>query len=232
MSEQNAFNRSSFDIPPMAEPQGLLEQFNLPPGLIKFLRNNSKKIWIVVSIIALVVVAISLYNSYRDYKINQAASALHNALQSEVNKEAMLQKVSADFSSTPSARLAKIELASYYQQQQQYEKAAALLTELNTITPDSSLLKPLIILKLAGLYEKDNKLEMALGQYTVLSQMTGFEAAAYKAMGLIYEQQDKKEQAIAMYRKFIEIMANDDSAPNDPSKLMIESRLSLLEGNK
>ncbi len=230
MSDQNAFNRSSLDLPPMAEPQGLLEQFNLPPSMIKFLRDNSKIIWICIGCIATVVVAVSLFDSYRDYKINQAASALDFAMQSD-QKESLLQKVVVDYSATPSSKWAKLELVKLNEQQGKLENASSLLTELDSTLSETSPIKPLITIKLADLYQKQNQMDKALGAYTVLAGIKGFEATAYKSMGLIHEGQGHKEQAVNMYRQYLEALKTNENPQSDPSKMMIESRLYSLEGN-
>jgi len=230
MAEQNAFDRQTIEMNAVVESEGLLEQFNLPPAFIKFLRNNSKTIWIVISCIAVVVVAASLYDSYRTHTLEKAASALDTALQSTDNSEELLQGVVGEFSSTPSATWGKIALVKLYQEEKQYDKAVALLVEINADSSLDSLVRPLVAYKLAALYEEQGAMEKALGVYTVLSGMQGFEADAYKAMGRVQESLGNKEQAAAMYKQYIEQQkVSQANGQDDPAQNVIEARLKTLQ---
>ncbi len=230
MSEQNAFDRRPLDLPPIAEPQGLLEQFNLPPKAIDFLRTNSRIIWTVFGCVAVVVITVSLYGSYREYKTNQAASALDLALLDNEKRLVKLQAVVTDYSSTPSADLAKIEMVKLYEEKKQYDSGVSLLNELNATVADDSPLKPLITYKLAALYEKQEQIEKAMGSYTVLSSMTEFEATAFKAMGMLAEKHGNREQAISYYKQYLGLFTETGNAqPSDPARMLIESRLHALE---
>ena len=217
------------DINPMLEEQGLLEQFNLPPKLINFLRNNSKIIWIIIGCVSVVVVAVSLYGSYKTHMINKGASALDEALQATENKEALLNKVVDDFGATPSALWAQVALANYYQTESQIDKAIAILNGLQTDTSLPETVRPMVTLKLAGLYEAEGKNEQALGAYTVLSSMPGYESEAFKSMGRIQESLGNKEQAVAMYNKYVEQQKqNADSVGVNPEQKVVEARIRLL----
>ncbi|WP_319547608.1 tetratricopeptide repeat protein [Desulfogranum marinum] len=232
MAEQNAFDRKTIEMNTMTESEGLLEQFNLPPAFIKFLRNNSKIIWIIIACVAVVVVAASLYDTYRAHTLDKAASSLDAALQNTENAEQMLKGVVEEFSSTPSATWAKIALVKLYQEQKQYDKAVALLVEIEADSSLDSLVKPLVTYKLAALYEEQGAMEKALGAYTVLSGMQGFEADAYKAMGRVQESLGNKDQAVSMYQQYIEQQkVSQLNGQDDPAREVIESRLKMLQTN-
>lgn len=232
MAEQNAFDRKTIEMNTMAESEGLLEQFNLPPAFIKFLRNNSRTIWIVISCVAVVVVAASLYDSYRARTLDKAASSLDAALQDTDNTEKMLKGVAEEFGSTPSATWAKISLVKLYQDEKQYDKAVALLVEIEADSSLDPLVKPLVTYKLAALYEEQGAMEKALGAYTVLSGMQGFEADAYKAMGRVQESLGNKDQAVSMYQQYIEQQkVSPSNGQDDPALKVIESRLKMLQNN-
>lgn len=233
MSENNPFNHPTMPMGGVPEPQGLLEQFNLPPALIAFLRKNSKTIWIIIGCVSLVVVAVSLYGSYRTYTLNKAGAALDDALQAQENKESLLKNVAAEYSSTPSATWAQVELANVYVEQGELDKAVTILVALQSDTGIDELIKPLVTFKLAGLYEQQEQMEKALGTYTVLSGTAGFEAAAYKAMGRIQEHLGNEDQAIAMYTKYLEqLNLSGGENQSDPAKIIVEARVKQLKSKQ
>lgn len=59
---------------------GVLDELNLPPGVVGFLQKNQRKIWTVVILIAVVVIVASLYDSYRTYTLDKAAKSYDEAL--------------------------------------------------------------------------------------------------------------------------------------------------------
>ncbi|MCW5210153.1 hypothetical protein VU03_00010 [Desulfobulbus sp. N3] len=59
---------------------GILDQLDLPPGVIEFLQKNQRKIWTVVTIVAVVIIVTAFYDSYRTYSSNKAAKAYDAAL--------------------------------------------------------------------------------------------------------------------------------------------------------
>lgn len=233
MTEQNVFDRRSIEMDSMSAPDGLLEQLNLPPALIKFLRQNSKAVWAVVICVTIIVVTVSLYGSYRAYRLDKAASALDAAIESSVDRAGQLKGVIEEYGSTPAALWAKVELVSLYDKEGEHDKAVHLLQEIDAETPEGSSLKPLITYKIGTIYEKQGVMEKALGMYTVLSQMAGFEAQAYKAMGLVNDKLGNNDQAVAMYRKYLEQLGDKKAGLGaDPARMVIEARLNALEQKK
>lgn len=230
MSEQSVFNRNTVEMNTVPQPQGLLEQLNLPPALITFLRAHQKAVWAVISVVIVVVVTVSLYGSYRTYKLDQAASALDIAKRSGDSAISNLKQVVDEYGSTPAAMWAKVEMVSLHERAGELESAVSVLQQLNGEASTPPQLKPLITYKLASLFERQDAYEKALGMYTVLSQMKGFEAEAFKAMGRVNEQLGKNDQAIAMYKKYLEqLEATADKEQSDPSRTVIEARLNTLE---
>ena len=49
MADQSAFNPENIKLQPLGPPPGLLEQFNLPPRAIAFIRRNQRQIWMAVT---------------------------------------------------------------------------------------------------------------------------------------------------------------------------------------
>ena len=100
MSNESVFNKRHGEDDASNKIGGLLDQFNLPPGFIEFVRKNHQTIKIVIGVTIVLVVAFSLYGSYRDSKIENGATALSKAInESAESREAALTKVIGDFGS-------------------------------------------------------------------------------------------------------------------------------------
>jgi Flp pilus assembly protein TadD len=78
------------------------------------------------------------------------------------------------------------------------------------------------------LYENSKDFTKALEIYKKLAAFSSFEATASQAMGLIYEQEGKKEEARVMYEKYISLTQNEKGQP-DPYQAFVQARLSRLE---
>ena len=112
MNQQSAFDRNNIEETAVPETEGLLEQFNLPPAAISFIRKNQRAIWVVVFCVALAVVVVSLYSQYKSYREDKASSALTFALQAEgEEKKKQLGQVVDEYGSTSAGLWGKIELA-------------------------------------------------------------------------------------------------------------------------
>lgn len=229
MAEQSAFDRNNLENGKLLQPEGILDQLNLPPALIDFLRKYQKPLWIITGVVVAVVVTVSLYSSYRSYTLSKAASELDAALSATTNKQEMLRKVADDYGSTPSAVWARVELAQLAQQNGEIKDAIATFEELKQDVGAQSQVKPLLLTNLGSLYEQENDKEAALGVYGELANTQGFEADAYRAMGRVNEAAGDTEQAVAMYKKYMEIVNEPGSSrQNDSARPLVEARLNRL----
>lgn len=232
MAQQNPFSQQHIEESAYAKPDGLLDQLNLPPGLIKFLRRNQRTIWICVAVVAFVVTVVSLYGSYRTYRINKANAALHSALiAEEAVREQKLKDVASDFKGTGAETWSKVELALYAAENGKVDDAIAQLAALKTEIDKDNPLRPLLLNKLAGLYENSAKENKAIEVYKELMEIQGFAKEASFQLGRIYEQQGNKEQAKAMYEKYLAENVGDGGQAGqaaDPLTNLVNSRLNRL----
>jgi predicted negative regulator of RcsB-dependent stress response len=229
MTEPSAFDPNNIKLQPL-QPVGLMEQFNLPPKLIAFIRRNQRGVWVTVIGGCLLAIAVASYSAYRDYRIAKAASALDAALVAKQGNRQLLDQVVQDFGATPSGLWAKIELAVLDEREGQPAKAITRLEEINTPLSPSSLLKPLVLTKLAALYENSKQLDKALAMYTELATREAFATEAYRAMGRINEQLGKKEEAVAMYTKYLESAATPAAQGKaNPIREMVQFRVNQLK---
>lgn len=230
MAEQSAFDRKNIQLQTLSPPMGLLEQFNLPPAVITFIRRNQRAIWMVVAGCVFLAVAVSGYTSYRQYRAGTAASALDVALEAKQDSRALLEKVVQEYSSTPSSLWAKVELAFLDEKEGQRPKAITRFEEINAGLAVQSLLKPLVLGKLAALHEDEKQFDKALVYYTELAGKEGFAAEAYRAMGRVNEQLGKSAEAATMYGKYLELTPSQGGQQRiDPVREMVQARINQLK---
>lgn len=231
MNQQSAFDSKNIEQEAVSETSGLLDQFNLPPAAISFIRKNQRTIWIIVGCIALTVTVVSIYGTYKAYREDKASSALTLALQIEDgNKQQQLQQVVDELGSTSSGLWARIELAHLVAADGDLAKAIGELTDIQRSVAGKDPLAPLLHYNLAILHEKNNDLNQAIVSFTELSAFKGFEKISFEAMGRVYELQGSKEKALEMYKKYIS--SGGDAAAQqgvDPKKSMVQARINRLE---
>jgi len=230
MAEQSAFDRKNIELQTLSPPMGLLEQFNLPPAVITFIRRNQGAIWMAVVGCVLLAALVSAYTSYRQYQAEKAAAALDIALVAKQDNRQMLEKVVQEYGATHSGLWAKIDLAFLDEKEGQPLKAITRFEEINAGIAVQSLLKPLVLGKLAALHENEKQFDKALVFYSELAGKEGFAPEAYRSMGRVNEQLGKGTEAAAMYGKYLELTSSPGGQQkNDPVREMVQSRLNQLK---
>ena len=230
MAEQSAFDPKKIELHTLGPGIGLLEQLNLPPKAIVFIRKNQRTVWLVVSMCVILAVAASAYTTYRDYRAGKAASALDVALAAAPDNRQMLESVAKEYGSTSSGLWAQLELAVLEEKEGQLPEAITRLAAINTGLAARSPLKPLVLTKLAGLYENGQQFDKALALYTELAANASFASEAYRAMGRVNEQLGRKEDAAAMYAQYLETTGSQPGqGATDPIREMVQYRLNLLK---
>jgi predicted negative regulator of RcsB-dependent stress response len=230
MAEQSAFDRKNIQLQTLSPPLGLLDQFNLPPAAITFIRRNQRAIWMAVAGCVFLAVAVSGYTSYRHYRAGKAASALDVALVAKQDSRQLLEKVVQEYGSTPSSLWARIELAFLEEKEGQLAKAIIQFEAINAGLTPQSLLKPLVLSKLAALNENEKQFDKALGYYGELAGNVGFAPEAYRAMGRVNEQMGKSAEAAIMYGKYLELTPSQGGQQkNDPVREMVQARLNQMK---
>jgi predicted negative regulator of RcsB-dependent stress response len=230
MADQPVFDPKKIELQQLGPVMGLLEQFNLPPKVISFIRRNQRAILLTISAIVILIIASSAYTTYRDYRADRAASALDAALIAKQDNRQMLEKVVQEYGSTSSGLWARIELALLEEKEGQRSQAISRLVAINADLSIGSPLKPLVLTKLSGLYEQEQQFDKAVPLATELAALEGFASEAYKTLGRLYEQMGNKEEAAAMYGKFLELTSMQPGQGQvDPNRSMVQSRLNQLK---
>ena len=184
---------------------GVLDQLHLPPALITFLQKNQRAIWQVTILAAVVITVVSLYTSWREHTLNKAAIAYDQAVDiTDVpQKRAAYQKIADDYATTPTAAWSRIALAHLDQKEGKTKEAITQLTAVEAEVSAKSVLKPLLLVNLGGLYEQDKQFDKAEAIYQQLNNFKGFEPMALDSLGRVYEAMGQKDKAVQMYQQYM-----------------------------
>ncbi len=231
MAGESAFEKIHVDESSKADLGGVLEQLNLPPAVVEFVRKNQRTIYIVLSVIAIVVVVWSLYGSYHEKKIIESSSALSAANNLDGDEKlTSLQGVIDNFSGTDSAQWAKIEIARHYIDKKEFDIASQKYAEITTDISATSPLYPLVIYGIAQAEEGQKNYEKAVQQYTILKNTKGFENIGYTGVARILEIQGNIEGAIKEFEEYLGVLVGDN--PNSQEKLFISAKISRLKASQ
>lgn len=220
-------------LEPLLSGSGLLDHFHLPKSVVRFLRRYQLQIWAAIISITVITVACLSYSSYKTYHNSKAAEALENAMAASVDQqELMLLEVLAQYEKTPAAALAAIALAGVKEAAGETNQAIVWLEDARIRLGNNTSLEPMLLGKLAVLYEDNQEYDKALALYGELSGMEKFAAKANAAMGRICEQTGKTGEAIAHYKKYLESARSDvpgQANANALQRNVIQFRLAQLQ---
>ena len=228
MSEHSAFDKLHVDERDKADLGGVLEQLNLPPAFVAFVRRNQKAIYIGLSVVAVCVVVWSLYDAHIDKMKTASSSALAVAQKLDGEKRlGALKDVEKEYSGTGAALWATIEIGRYHMEQDDFDTALTYYQTLRKEIETDNPLYQLVTFGVAQAEEALGKFEEAVSEYDTLKTVTGYESIGYNGTARIYEVQGNLERAVNEYEQYMGTMTG--SSVNNPEKLYIEAKLSALK---
>lgn len=206
MAESQAPWKPGPEIIDIEKKDGLLEQLNLPPKTIRFIRAYALHLQIGVVVFFVLVGAWSYYDYYTQNKRNEAAQALAAAVLEKDNAGSLqsLAKVAEDYSGTGAALWSRIELGNQASRDKKYHEALTLYTEVYEDLPGGSPLRPLLEYALAQNHENAGQLDQALLYFRKLAERKSFKVIALSAQGRILESQGDKAAALKVYQEAAE----------------------------
>ncbi len=228
MADETPFNKLHVEPSVKGDLTGLLEQFNLPPNVIKFIRKNLKVIYVVLALIVIAILSWSAYDAYIQKRINMSSSALTNALKEPAAvRPAALQKVLADYSGMSSARWAKVELAHIDMKNGNFKAAAEKYTDIRREIKQTDPLFGLVSFGTAQAKEAEKDYDRAFDEYTALSKIEGYQPVGLLGMARIHEIKGEQEKALSVYEQYMATFVGDDR--NDPEKAFISEKIGRLK---
>jgi predicted negative regulator of RcsB-dependent stress response len=227
MAENNSFADSKEKTIDIEHKDGLLEELELPPYLIKFIRENAQRLQIAAVCIVILILGWTYYDYHTQNVENAASAALNAALleDDESSRIELLKNVEKDFSDTESALWSRIEQAHLAARNGSHEDALFLyndiLDDINTDNP----IKPLLYYNIGLAYENSGDHDKALKNYLELAGFNGFAAKALIAQGRIHEMKNDRTEALRLYRLAVE---NEDTTSQD--KQLLQEKIDSLQG--
>ncbi len=210
MSAKNLFSKKNIQSQQAGSQRGLLEELNLPPGVVSFIRRNSRNLQIGFAGVVVRVLAWIFIDYYTEMQEKKGTSLLATGLQAESTEERLqtLESVTQDYGRTDAARWARIELAHLDYGAGRFEAAATKYQEiLGEISADNPLV-PLARLNLAQSYEELGQYDEAVAQYARLKKDQGFANLAYWALGRVYTAKGDPVQARSTYQEFLDSLGD------------------------
>lgn len=228
MAEESVFEKRHVEPNANGDVEGLLEHFNLPPAVIKYVRKNKRTLQIVLASVLILVVSLALYDSYREKRMEKASSALSQALsKAGEEKEKALQGVMAEYPGSVSARWANVELAHIEMGKAQFKEAADRYAAIRDDLKPSDPLYALTVFGFAQALEAKHEYDAASAAFQQLKDIIGYQAIGYIGMARIQETQGKTDKALEILTAGLSALA--DRPQEDPDKRVIEDRISRLK---
>ena len=206
MSDQKTYFQTDILQRPL-QKHGLLEEFNLPPKTIAFIRHHRRHIVIGLCCAAVALVGWSSFAQYRHKQNDRAASRLAEAVgQSDsAKRQALLEALPKEYPRTGSAIWARLELGHLARDAGKLDEALTIYQQVRDSLSSSSPIMPLVQLSVAQIQEAKQSPNEALATYQKLVDIKGFAGEAYLAMARIHEKQGATQQAREMYNRVLAI---------------------------
>lgn len=227
MSEQSAFNQNKVAENAYIEPSGVLDQLNLPPGVIRFIRNNKRMLQITGVLVVVVVVVGSLYQSYRTNRLENGASSLALSMDADgENKVKALEDVAADFGGTPSALWATVELGHLAMKDKLYKKAREYYSQVRDKISASNPMYGLLTFGVAQAEEAEKNYTAASASYSALKEIDGYKDEGFLGMARVLEAEGKNQDALEVYEEYLGSFLGEEQ--NQQATRMIQEKITRL----
>jgi predicted negative regulator of RcsB-dependent stress response len=147
MSAQSLFSKKNIQSQQTDSRRGLLEELNLPPALISFIRKHSRNLQIGLLSVVVLTLGWIFFDYYTEMQEKKGTSLLASGLQTDSVEQRVqvLENVIKDYGRTDAARWSKIELAHLDYNEGRFEAAAAKYKEiLDALPADNNIKKYLM----------------------------------------------------------------------------------------
>jgi len=203
MAAPNVFEKKHIDPSRMGKIETLLVHFNVPAPVLEGYRAHRRLIHTALVGLIVLVVALSLYNSWQNQRTDKSASALATALSQEKSSLGdNLARLMNTYPRTNAALWAEIELAGLKMERKDYTGAASAYTTLLDKVGSGNPLQPLLLYALAQAEDAAGKYDAAIAAYEKLQKHQAYQLIATFGLGGQYEAKKDWAKAIAVYEGY------------------------------
>jgi tetratricopeptide (TPR) repeat protein len=226
MAKSDVFNKKHEDAVAQ-DKRAILEELNLPPEMITFIRKNSKTINILIAVVIIGLVAWEGYGKYISVQREKSSAMLSAAMSAEPNARVeQLKALTEKYSRSGSAAWAQVELGHLALKDEKFQEAVGFYGKALDGLSKKNPMYPLVLYCLAQAYEDSADSGKAKEAYQQLAEVHGFAAEGYLGLGRLAEIEGDLQQALAQYTQYV----NQPEIASGPTKEWVESRISQLNG--
>ncbi len=229
MTEHNVFSKKHTEV--MAQDKrAILEEMNLPPALIDFLRANSKNIQIAIAIGIVAILGWEGYGKYNTVQRDRSADMLYQAMKTEApdQRADQLKALSAKYGKSGSGLWGVIEQGHLAFKDGKFQDAATLYESVIGTVPAGSPLLPLVRFNLAQAYENLPDQAKAKAVYQALAETPGFAGEGNLGLARIAELEGKNDEARTKFQAYVDLPETKDG----PTKAWAKDKIQGLTQKK
>ena len=214
MAKEDIFEKEYVDESDKNNLEVLLEQLNLPPAAVKFVRENKRLVQAAGAGLVILVVGWSL------------SEALFAA--QELSGQEMLDKlaeVEKEYGGTDAALWARINTAQEFLENSQMSEAQQKFKELRDDIKSSSPLWPLVSVGIAQSAEAAGNFQEAVSEYGALMEVEGYQDIGFLGSARVLELQGNREQALELYEQYLTELDPSDAL----QRVMVEEKIARIK---
>lgn len=229
MTEHNVFSKKHAEA--MAQDKrAILEEMNLPPALVEFLRANAQTIQIVIAVAIVAILGWEGYGKYTATQRDRSADMLYQAMKAETpdQRATQLKALSGKYGKSGSGLWGVIEQGHIAFKDGKFQDAATLYESALRSIKASNPLYALVQYNLAQAYENLPDQAKAKAAYQTLTETQGFAGEGNLGLARLAELEGKSDEARAKYQAYVDLPETKDG----PTKEWAKDKLQRLTPKK
>lgn len=224
MTEPTVFTKKHVDVRAQGK-RAILEEMNLPPAVIDFLRTNAQTIQIAIAVLIIAILGKEGYVKYTDVQRSRSADMLYVAMQSDGDQRvSQLKELSAKYGKKGSGSWGMVEQGHMAFKEGKFQEAVKLYESVIASLSSSNPLLPLVQYNLAQAYENLPDQAKAKTIYQTLLTSKGFAGEGNLGLARLAEAEGKTDEAKAKYQAYVDLPETKDG----PTKEWVKSKLLTL----
>ena len=211
------------------DKRAILEEMNLPPVFVEFVRTNMTVIQIAIAGLIISILAWEGYGKYTAVQRDRSADMLYAAMQADGDgRVGQLKEVAAKYGTRGSGLWGIIEQGHLAFKEGKFQEAATLYESVIGRVPAGSPLLPLVQFNLAQTYENLPDQAKAKVTYQKLVETQGFAGEGNLGLARIAELEGNLDEARTNYQAYVD----RPEAKDGPTKEWVKNKLQTLAPKK